>query len=126
MIKLTPLAGMHRGGRVPFIAQILLVYMLQGTLCHSNAFYTIVESNGMAKYARLTEAEIHEGIAQTKRSIEGSRTYLTFLANGQGLPRDLLSRHELAESHAKLIAKLEQVVEDLETELNERANGARR
>lgn len=80
----------------------------------------------MAKYARLTETEIHEGIAQTKKSIEGSRIYLAFLASGQGLPRDLLSRQELGESHTKLIAKMEQVVEDLENELHERAKGPRK
>ncbi len=80
----------------------------------------------MAKYQRLTEAEIHEGIAETKKSIEGSKAYLKFLSTGQGLPRNLLSRQELAESHTKLIANSEQIIEDLETELRERRNGARR
>ncbi len=80
----------------------------------------------MAKYQRLTEAEIHEGIAETKKSIEGSKAYLKFLSTGQGLPRDLLFRQELTESHTKLIAKSEQIVEDLETELHERVKGVRK
>jgi hypothetical protein len=79
----------------------------------------------VAKYPRLTEAEIREGIEETKTSIEGSKAYLEFLAIGRGLPRDLLSRQELAESHTKLIRKLEQIVDDLETELHHRPTGAR-
>jgi hypothetical protein len=79
----------------------------------------------MAKYPRLTEAQIHEGIAQTKKAIEGSKAYLKFLSTGQGLPRDLASRQKLAESHTKLIAKLEKIVDDLETELHARIKAAK-
>lgn len=80
----------------------------------------------MAKYPRLTEAQIHEGIVETKKAIDGSRAYLKFLATGQGLPRDLASREKLAESHTKLIRKLEKIVDDLETELSGRPKGARK
>ena len=80
----------------------------------------------MAKYPRLTEAEIREGIEETKKSIEGSKAYLRFLGTGRGLPRDLLSRQELAESHTKLIRRLEQIVDDLETELHGRTTGVRK
>ena len=80
----------------------------------------------MAKYPRLTDPEIREGIEETKKSIEGSKAYLRFLSTGRGLPRDLLSRQELAESHSKLICKSEEMVEDLEAELHDRAKGVRK
>jgi type II secretory pathway component PulF len=79
----------------------------------------------MAKYPRLTEAEINEAIGQTEKAIEAGKDYLKFLSTGQGLPRDLESRQQLAESHTKLIAKLEKIVDDLETELATRTKAAK-
>jgi hypothetical protein len=74
----------------------------------------------VAQYPKLTEAEIHQGIAETKKAIHGNKVYLNFLATGRGLPRQLASREELAESHAQLIGKLEQIEYDLKTELSSR------
>ena len=74
----------------------------------------------MRKYGQLTDAEIFEGIDRTEKMITAGRNYLAFLATGQGLPRDLSAREELAGSHTKLIAGLEAILEELNSELRAR------
>jgi len=68
----------------------------------------------------MSKAEITTAIEQTQKAIEGSKSYLKFLATGQGLPKDDAARHELAESHTKLVDRMEREVEELQSELRGR------
>jgi hypothetical protein len=75
----------------------------------------------MSKFESMSKAEITVAIEQTRKAIEGSKTYLNFLATGRGLPKADTGRQELAESHTKLINKMEKELDELEVELHGRA-----
>ena len=68
----------------------------------------------------MATSELERAIEETRQAIEASKTYLRFLATGQGLPTNDLARQELAESHTKLIEKMEKQKDELENELSKR------
>lgn len=68
----------------------------------------------------MSKAEIATAIEQTQKAIDGSKSYVKFLATGQGLPKDDASRQELADSHTRLVHRMELEVEELEIELRGR------
>ena len=69
----------------------------------------------------MSEDQIHRAIAEYRDMLRAIEKYESYLAAGNGLPRDLLSRLQLQLSNSKLAAKLRGYIRDLEAELARRA-----
>ena len=61
----------------------------------------------------LTDAEIEQVIQETAAALKAERQHVGLLAQGRGSPEDPLVRNQMIKSHHKMIAELEQDMEDL-------------
>jgi hypothetical protein len=77
----------------------------------------------MRRYEKMSDDQIARALGEYRDTLRAIEKYQSYLASGNGLPRDELSRLQLQISNSKLAELISGYVRDLESELGHRAGG---
>lgn len=71
----------------------------------------------MRRYENMSIDQISRALVEYRNMLRAIEQYQSYLASGNGLPRDELSRLQLQISNSKLAEQIQGYITDLDTEL---------